>query len=128
MIFWNIHLIEDRYMYLFSFFVCYIDAYSSLIYFAVKFSSLSPAQISLKPMQFEVVHQEEAPVFIGRDWFYKALELELCRPTEVSRGVAVIGPTGCGKTAILEQIMEHSCHGDGSGGIIQNTGECLFIL
>ena len=61
-------------------------------------------------------------MFIGRDWFFKNLELELCKPVDVSRGVAIVGPSGSGKTAILEQLMEHSCHGAGNGGIIQNTG------
>lgn len=83
---------------------------------------MSPRQFVLKPLQFELVHQEECPVFIGRDWFYSSMELELCKPVDMSRGVAIIGPSGSGKTAILEQLMEHSCHGAGNGGIIQNTG------
>lgn len=62
-------------------------------------------------------------MFIGRDWLFKSLELQLCKPPETSRGVAIVGPTGSGKTAILEQIVELSCHGDGQGGIIQNSGE-----
>lgn len=95
---------------------------NDLFPFTGRACSLAPTHTKLKPLKFEIVHQEECPVFVGRDWFFKTLELELCKPPEVSRGVAIVGPTGSGKTAILEQIMEHSCHGDGQGGIIQNTG------
>jgi len=76
-------------------------------------------------MKFEICHQEEGRVFVGRQWLYDQLELELCKPVDATKGVAIIGTTGSGKTAILEQLMEHSCFGDGQGGIIQNTGKVV---
>lgn len=78
------------------------------------------ASLDWAPLTYEIVHQEENPVFIGRDWFFKIIEQELMKPTRSS--IAIIGPAGCGKTAIFEQLVAMSCHGDGQGAIIQNQG------
>ena len=47
--------------------------------------------------------------------------------TENSRGVVVTGGVGCGKTAIVEQLMEYSCFGEGRGGLITHDGEQEII-
>lgn len=39
-----------------------------------------------------------------------------------SQGVTLTGHIGSGKTAILEQLVNYSCFGDGKGGIISNGG------
>ena len=36
-----------------------------------------------------------------------------------SSGVILVGDLGTGKTAIIEQLVAHSCFGDGRGGIVK---------
>ncbi|XP_044740746.1 protein TANC2 isoform X2 [Chrysoperla carnea] len=65
-------------------------------------------QLTLKPLFFEVPLQEPDPLFLGRNWLFK--EIEEIFETQ-SPGVLISGNPGTGKTAIILQIVEHSCFG-----------------
>lgn len=39
-----------------------------------------------------------------------------------SRGVVISGGIGAGKTAIIEQLLDCSCFGDGKSGLIEGNG------
>ena len=43
-------------------------------------------------------------------------------------GVILVGDTGTGKTAIMEQLVAHSCFGDGKGGLVKGHFIFLFLL
>ncbi|KAH9514291.1 Protein tanc2, partial [Bulinus truncatus] len=78
-----------------------------------RFTPIRPPQLQIKPIVFEVPHPEGKPVFVGRAWLFNELESVLCgdgggRPG----GVVIIGGLGSGKTAIVEQLVEHSCFGE----------------
>lgn len=67
------------------------------------------AQLPLKPLFFEVPHQEADPVFVGRHWLVReisnAITLKECK------GVLVNGGLGTGKSMFILQMVEHSCFG-----------------
>ncbi|XP_013066522.2 uncharacterized protein LOC106054975 isoform X1 [Biomphalaria glabrata] len=78
-----------------------------------RFTPIRPPQLQIKPIHFEVPHPEGKPVFVGRAWLFSELESVLCgdgggRPG----GVVIIGGLGSGKTAIVEQLVEHSSFGE----------------
>ncbi|XP_071101400.1 protein TANC1-like isoform X2 [Haliotis cracherodii] len=87
----------------------------------VRFTPIRPPQLHLASMQFEVPHPEGTAIFLGREWLFREIEMVLNGegPTR-SQGVTLTGHIGSGKTAILEQLVNYSCFGDGKGGIISN--------
>lgn len=51
-------------------------------------------------------------VFTGREWLFQEVDAHLNRPSgSTSRGVAVVGNIGFGKTAIISRLVALSCHG-----------------
>lgn len=41
----------------------------------VKFPVIRPPQLQIQPMTFEVPHTEDRPLFIGREWVFKEIEM-----------------------------------------------------
>ena len=41
---------------------------------AVRFAPIRPLQLHLTPINFEVPHTEDTPMFIGREWIYREIE------------------------------------------------------
>lgn len=66
------------------------------------------AQLTLKPLFFEVPLLEEDPLFAGRQWLLHELE---CMINGSSPGILISGSPGTGKTALILQLVEHSCFG-----------------
>lgn len=66
-------------------------------------------QLLLKPLFFEVPHQESDPLFLGREWLVQDINNSLQHSQ--SSGVLVTGLPGTGKTAFILQLVEHSCFG-----------------
>lgn len=65
-------------------------------------------QLSLKPLFFEVPLLEEDPLFAGRQWLLYELESVV---NSSSPGILISGSSGTGKTALVLQLVEHSCFG-----------------
>ncbi|XP_050543251.1 protein TANC2 isoform X2 [Daktulosphaira vitifoliae] len=65
-------------------------------------------QLVLKPLFFEVPQQESDPIFLGRQWLMQDIDNTL---HSESPGVVITGLPGTGKTALLLQLVEHSCFG-----------------
>ncbi|XP_012226066.1 protein TANC2 isoform X3 [Linepithema humile] len=65
-------------------------------------------QLTLKPLFFEVPLLEEDPLFAGRQWLLHELE---CMINGSSPGILISGSPGTGKTALILQLVEHSCFG-----------------
>ncbi|XP_061763625.1 protein TANC2 isoform X1 [Nerophis ophidion] len=74
---------------------------------SLRFSPYRPQDIALKPLLFEVPSITVDSVFTGRDWLFQEIHAHLRR----SRGVAVVGNIGFGKTAIVSRLVALSCHG-----------------
>ena len=75
-------------------------------------AGLSPPRsqpLSLKPLFHEVPQQEQDPLFLGRRWLF--VELARVLLSSPSRGCVLAGGVGTGKTAVLLQLVEHSCFG-----------------
>lgn len=75
----------------------------------IRFAQYRPAQLTLKPLFFEVPQQEPDPIFIGRHWLLR--EISNVFTTTESRGILLSGSPGTGKTAIILQLVEYSCFG-----------------
>lgn len=75
------------------------------------------AQLPLKPLFFEVPHQEADPMFVGRHWLVR--EISNAIATNECSGVLVNGNLGTGKTMFMLQMVEHSCFGRKKDAIIQ---------
>lgn len=73
------------------------------------FTHHRPAQLTLKPLFFEVPLQEPDPLYIGRHWLLR--ELSTAVTTTETRGVLINGNMGTGKTALILQLVEYSCFG-----------------
>ncbi|XP_064595070.1 protein TANC2-like isoform X3 [Liolophura sinensis] len=87
----------------------------------VKFPVIRPPQLQIQPMTFEVPHTEDRPLFIGREWVFKEIEMGLSSEGGASpRGVVLAGGVGFGKTAIIEQLIQMSCFATGKSGLLQN--------
>ncbi|BFZ22422.1 hypothetical protein BsWGS_25461 [Bradybaena similaris] len=85
----------------------------------IRFTPIKPPQLHLKPLVFEVPHPEGKPLFVGRAWLFGELEAVLCGEgggTSKPNGVVIIGGLGSGKTAIVEQLIDHSSFGDANSG------------
>lgn len=65
-------------------------------------------QLTLKPLFFEVPLLETDPLFTGRQWLLQEVESVI---NGSSPGVLVSGSPGTGKTALVLQLVEHSCFG-----------------
>lgn len=74
----------------------------------VRFVQHPGAQLTLKPLFFEVPLVETNPLFTGRQWLLEELE-NIVKGS--SPGVLVSGSPGTGKTALVLQLVEHSCFG-----------------
>ncbi|KAL8621986.1 hypothetical protein ACOMHN_035514 [Nucella lapillus] len=74
-----------------------------------------PPEVQLTPLPFEIPHPEGAPLFVGRQWVFREVDKALngaSATSETSAGVVLLGGIGSGKTAILEQLVAHSCFHD----------------
>nr|XP_053637404.1 protein TANC2-like isoform X5 [Cherax quadricarinatus] len=77
----------------------------------MRFASYRGAQLSLRPLFFEVPQQDPDPLFVGRAWLYREIEAHLTAEAPTNRGVIIIGSVGAGKTAAILQLVEYSCFG-----------------
>lgn len=75
----------------------------------IRFAQYRPPQLTLKPLFFEVPLPEPDPIFIGRQWMLKEIS-NVITSTE-TRGILISGNPGTGKTALILQLVEHSCFG-----------------
>ncbi|XP_072759305.1 protein TANC2 isoform X1 [Anoplolepis gracilipes] len=74
----------------------------------LRFIQHHAAQLTLKPLFFEVPLLEEDPLFAGRQWLLHELESVI---NGSSPGILISGSPGTGKTALVLQLVEHSCFG-----------------
>ncbi|XP_060111800.1 protein TANC2 isoform X3 [Heteronotia binoei] len=78
----------------------------------VRFAPYRPPDISLKPLLFEVPSITTESVFVGRDWVFQEIDVQLqSSNTNMNRGVVIVGNIGFGKTAIISRLVALSCHG-----------------
>ncbi|XP_060637290.2 protein TANC2 isoform X4 [Anolis sagrei] len=78
----------------------------------VRFAPYRPPDISLKPLLFEVPSITTESVFVGRDWVFQEIDVQLqSADASVNRGVVIVGNIGFGKTAIISRLVALSCHG-----------------
>lgn len=77
----------------------------------VRFASYRGAQLSLRPLFFEVPQQDPDPLFIGRAWLFHEMKVQLTNDTPTNRGIILTGNVGAGKTAAILQLVEYSCFG-----------------
>jgi hypothetical protein len=66
-------------------------------------------QLPLKPLFFEVPHQEADPIFVGRHWLIR--EISNAIAVSECQGVLINGGLGTGKTFFILQMVEYSCFG-----------------
>lgn len=72
----------------------------------------STSQTDLKCLYFEVPHNEQEPLFLGRQWLFKEIEQKLTSTdSESNRGVIIEGGPGSGKSATILQLVDHSSFG-----------------
>ncbi|XP_015109906.1 protein TANC2 isoform X2 [Diachasma alloeum] len=74
----------------------------------MRFLSHPVAQLTLKPLFFEVPSVEADPLFTGRFWLLQELEKVI---KGSSPGILISGAPGTGKTSLILQLVEHSCFG-----------------
>ncbi|XP_017764983.1 PREDICTED: protein TANC2 isoform X1 [Eufriesea mexicana] len=74
----------------------------------LRFIQHHATQLTLKPLFFEVPLLEADPLFTGRQWLLQELESVV---NGSSPGVLISGSPGTGKTALVLQLVEHSCFG-----------------
>lgn len=43
--------------------------------FSVRFAPIRPPQLKMFPIKFEVPHPEGKPLFTGREWLFKDIEM-----------------------------------------------------
>ncbi|KAK4290338.1 hypothetical protein Pmani_036750 [Petrolisthes manimaculis] len=77
----------------------------------VRFASYRGAQLSLRPLFFEVPQQDPDPLFIGRAWLFREMEAHMTADAPTNRGIILTGGVGAGKTAAILQLVEYSCFG-----------------
>jgi hypothetical protein len=98
---------------------------TNLNHVLVQFAQYRPVQWFLKPLFFQVPQREPNSLFIGRRWLYSEIADHLLSETSDNRGVIITGTPGSGKTAIMLQLVDHSCFGRGQSGL---RGKELNIL
>ncbi|XP_054826171.1 protein TANC1 [Eublepharis macularius] len=77
-----------------------------------RFAPYKPQDILLKPLLFEVPSITMDSVFVGRDWLFQVIEEKLKNTEQAeTRGAAIVGNVGFGKTAIISKLVALSCHG-----------------
>ncbi|CAL9701468.1 unnamed protein product [Knipowitschia caucasica] len=77
-----------------------------------KLALFKQADIMLKPLLFEVPGMTADTPFVGRDWLFVRLEEVLKKSSSCEgRGAVIVGNAGSGKTSIIWQIVNLSCHG-----------------
>ncbi|KAJ8307276.1 hypothetical protein KUTeg_015360 [Tegillarca granosa] len=88
---------------------------------------IRPPQVHLTPIAFEIPHTEGQALFVGREWLYKEMEMALnSEPTsDQPRGVVITGGIGSGKTAVIEQLVDCSCFGNGRTGLVEGASHKL---
>ncbi|XP_011864855.1 PREDICTED: protein TANC1 isoform X3 [Vollenhovia emeryi] len=74
----------------------------------LRFVQRHTTQLNLKPLFFEVPLLEQDPLFAGRQWLLHELESVI---NGSSPGILLSGSSGTGKTALVLQLVEHSCFG-----------------
>ncbi|XP_076632081.1 zinc-RING finger and ankyrin repeat domain-containing protein rolling pebbles isoform X1 [Colletes latitarsis] len=74
----------------------------------LRFMQHHATQLTLKPLFFEVPLLETDPLFTGRQWLLHEVESVV---NGSSPGVLISGSPGTGKTALVLQLVEHSCFG-----------------
>ncbi|XP_063983785.1 protein TANC2 isoform X2 [Diachasmimorpha longicaudata] len=74
----------------------------------MRFLSHPVAQLTLKPLFFEVPSVEQNPLFTGRFWLLQEIEKVI---KGSSPGILISGAPGTGKTSLILQLVEHSCFG-----------------
>ncbi|XP_048506587.1 protein TANC2 isoform X2 [Athalia rosae] len=74
----------------------------------IHFAQYRSVQLTLKPLFFEVPLLEADPIFTGRQWLVDELDTVV---SGSSSGVLISGSPGTGKTALILQLVEHSCFG-----------------
>ncbi|XP_076242234.1 zinc-RING finger and ankyrin repeat domain-containing protein rolling pebbles [Calliopsis andreniformis] len=74
----------------------------------LRFIQHHASQLTLKPLFFEVPLLETDPLFTGRQWLLQEIESVI---NGSSPGVLISGSPGTGKTALVLQLVEHSCFG-----------------
>ncbi|XP_076174802.1 zinc-RING finger and ankyrin repeat domain-containing protein rolling pebbles isoform X3 [Ptiloglossa arizonensis] len=74
----------------------------------LRFMQHHATQLTLKPLFFEVPLLETDPLFTGRQWLLHEVESMV---NGSSPGVLISGSPGTGKTALVLQLVEHSCFG-----------------
>ncbi|KAK7913177.1 hypothetical protein WMY93_013388 [Mugilogobius chulae] len=92
-----------------------------------KLALFKQADIMLKPLLFEVPGMTGDTPFVGRDWLFVRLEEVLKKSSSCEgRGAVIVGNAGSGKTAIIWQLVNLSCHGlrtpQGSTGMPHSPG------
>ena len=65
-------------------------------------------QLMLKPLFFEVPLLESDPLFTGRNWLLQELKTIV---EGSGQGALILGSPGTGKTALVLQLVDHSCFG-----------------
>ncbi|XP_052255531.1 protein TANC2-like isoform X2 [Dreissena polymorpha] len=87
----------------------------------LRIQPIRPPQLNLTPIPFEVPHPEGQAMFIGREWVFRDIDLSLNGDhavTDQPSGVIIVGGMGTGKTAIVEQLVAHSCFGEGNAALV----------
>ncbi|XP_043488120.1 protein TANC2 isoform X2 [Polistes fuscatus] len=74
----------------------------------LRFVQHHATQLTLKPLFFEVPLLETEPLFTGRLWLLHEI---LSVINSSSPGILISGSPGTGKTALVLQLVEHSCFG-----------------
>ncbi|XP_013139381.1 PREDICTED: protein TANC2 isoform X2 [Papilio polytes] len=65
-------------------------------------------QLNLRPLFFEVPSADSQDCYSGRQWLLKDMEKAL---ESSSSGILISGSPGTGKTALILQLVQHSCFG-----------------
>ena len=94
------------------------------VFFAVELTQYRPVQWFLKPLFFEVPQRDPNPVFTGRQWLFRELSAHLSSDLPTNKGAIISGVPGSGKTAIILQLVQHSCFGPGELGC---RGKTCFV-
>uniref|UniRef100_A0ACB8EU45 Protein tanc2 n=1 Tax=Sphaerodactylus townsendi TaxID=933632 RepID=A0ACB8EU45_9SAUR len=83
----------------------------TLISSSVRFAPYRPPDISLKPLLFEVPSITTESVFVGRDWVFQEIDVQLqSSNSSMNRGVVIVGNIGYGKTGDISRLVALSCH------------------
>ncbi|XP_069472479.1 protein TANC1 isoform X2 [Ambystoma mexicanum] len=87
-----------------------------------RFVPYKPQDIMLKPLLFEVPSITTDSVFVGRNWLFEKIEINLNNAQLMeNKGAVIIGNVGYGKTAIISKMVALSCHGSRMRQIASNS-------